>query len=61
MKDEELRIFEFGRYGRALALLRSGRLVNVVEIQTSEDTGGIRTARINADLKDRVLVALRRR
>lgn len=59
MKSEQFRVFDFGRYGQALALLKAGRLVNVVQIQASERTGGIRTAKITADLQDRVNEALR--
>lgn len=61
MRSEQFQVFDFGRYGQALALIKAGRLVNVVQIQASEKTGGIRTAKIPADLKDRVLEALRRR
>lgn len=59
--DGELKIFNFGKYGQALAWIKAGRLRNIVEVQGSEKTHGLRTAKATEDMKERVLAALRRR
>lgn len=59
--DKEYRVFDFGRYGQALALTRGERLINVVAIESSTKTNSIRTGKASADLRDRVSKALRSR
>ena len=59
--SQRFRLFDFGPYGRAIAWLRGGRLFKVVALETSDKTGGIRTAKASTDLIERVLRALRNR